>query len=135
MMQAMLYQFTDFDVWCFASEDKVARIEAYLDCHRSNLNYTGIFSRMIYEKIKFYPIGKTKSGKLFLKIGVKRAFGKSKYMLPKDVYLDFLFLCKPDEMKNLLKISEDEKSELHNYLKQLCHLDDNLEETLENTGV
>lgn len=47
----------------------------------------------------------------------------------------FLFLCKPDEMKNLLKISEDEKSELHNYLKQLYHLDNNLEETLENTEV
>lgn len=65
-MKVMLYPFEDVDIWCFAKEDQLARIEAYLKCHDPNLHYTGVFDRMIYEKIKFYPAAKTKRGELLL---------------------------------------------------------------------
>ena len=52
-MKVMLYPFEDVDIWCFAKEDRLARMEAYLKCHDLNLHYAGVFDRMIHEKIKF----------------------------------------------------------------------------------
>ena len=49
-MKMMLYPFEDVDIWCFAKEDRLAKIEAYLKCHDPNLHYTGVFNRLIYEK-------------------------------------------------------------------------------------
>lgn len=127
-MKVMLYPFEDVDIWCFAKEDRLAKIEAYLKCHDPNLHYTGVFDRMIYEKIKFYPAAKTKRGELFLKTIVNAAYGKSEYMLQKDVYYNFLFLCRPDEMNMIYRLSDEKKNKLYEYLKKLYNLDDNLDE-------
>ena len=45
-MKVMLYPFEDVDIWCFAKEDRLAKIEAYLKCHDPNLHYAGVFDRM-----------------------------------------------------------------------------------------
>lgn len=99
-----------------------------MKCHDPNLHYAGVFDRMIYEKIKFYPAAKTKRGELFLKTIVNAAYGKSEYMLQKDVYYNFLFLCRPDEMNMIYRLSDEKKNKLYEYLKKLYNLDDNLDE-------
>ena len=98
-----------------------------MKCHDPNLHYTGVFNRLIYEKIKFYPAAKTKRGELFLKTIVNAAYGKSEYMLQKDVYYNFLFLCRPDEMNMIYRLSDEKKNKLYEYLKKLYNLDDNLD--------
>lgn len=77
---------------------------------------------------KDYPAAKTKRGELFLKTIVNAAYGKSEYMLQKDVYYNFLFLCRPDEMNMIYRLSDEKKNKLYEYLKKLYNLDDNLDE-------
>lgn len=90
-MKMMLYPFEDVDIWCFAKEDRLAKIEAYLKCHDPNLHYAGVFDRMIYEKIKFYPAAKTKRGELFLKTIVNAAYGKVNICFKKMSIIIFCF--------------------------------------------
>lgn len=49
-------------------------------------------------------------------------------MLQKDVYYNFLFLCRPDEMNMIYRLSDEKKNKLYEYLKKLYNLDDNLDE-------
>lgn len=48
-------------------------------------------------------------------------------MLQKDVYYNFLFLCRPDEMNMIYRLSDEKKNKLYEYLKKLYNLDDNLD--------
>ena len=41
------------------------------------------------------------------------------YMLQKDVYYNFLFLCRPDEMNMIYRLSDEKKNKLYEYLKKL----------------
>lgn len=90
-MEMTMYQFTDINIWCFAETDQLAAMKAYLDKHNSKLHYTGVFSRLMYHKIKFYPISKSVFGKIFLRTIVRIKHRKMNICCHKKNFSNFFF--------------------------------------------
>ena len=76
------------------------------------------------KKNKVLPRSKNKAWRTV----VNASYGEIEYMLQKDVYYNFLFLCRPDEMNMIYRLSDEKKNKLHEYLKKLYNLDENLDE-------
>lgn len=116
-MEMTMYQFTDINIWCFAGANQLAAMKAYLDKHNSKLHYTGVFSRLIYHKIKFYPVSKSAFGKLFLKTVVRMKYRKNECLLPQREFLKLLLLNGSEDIKRIFSISDEQISNACNYLE------------------
>lgn len=115
-MEMTMYQFTDINIWCFAEADQLAAMKVYLDKHNSKLHYTGVFSRLIYHKIKFYPVSKSAFGKLFLKTVVRMKYCKNEYLLPQREFLKLLLLNGSEDIKRIFNTSDEQINEACRYL-------------------
>lgn len=116
-MEMTMYQFTDINIWCFAEADQLAAMKAYLDKHNSKLHYIGVFSRLIYHKIKFYPVSKSAFGKLFLKTVVRMKYRKNECLLPQRKFLKLLLLNGSEDIKRIFSISDEQISNACHHLE------------------
>lgn len=116
-MEMTMYQFTDINIWCFAETDQLAAMKAYLDKHNSKLHYIGVFSRLMYHKIKFYPISKSVFGKIFLRTIVRMKYRKNEYLLPQKEFLKLFLLNGAEDIKRIFNASDEHISEA------CCHLE------------
>lgn len=81
-MEMTMYQFADINIWCFAEADQLTAMKICLDKHNSKLHYTGVFSRLMYHKIKFYLIDKSVFGEILLRTIVRMKYRKNECLLP-----------------------------------------------------
>lgn len=116
-MEMTMYQFTDINIWCFAEADQLAAMKAYLDKHNSKLHYTGVFSRLMYHKIKFYPISKSVFGKIFLRTIVRMKYRKNECLLPQKEFLKLFLLHGSEDIKRIFNASNEQINEACRYLE------------------
>lgn len=116
-MEMTMYQFTDINIWCFAETDQLAAMKAYLDKHNSKLHYTGVFSRLMYHKIKFYPISKSVLGKIFLRTIVRIKYRKNECLLPQKEFLRLFLLNGAEDIKRIFNTSDEQINEACRYLE------------------
>lgn len=97
----------EFDLFLFGDEAAINRIDYYIDNHKSIVDIAGLINRLIYEKIKVYPVGNTLYGKLYVHI-LKRRLKNSDILLTYNDYANLMFLSNPEKMQQLLGFTDEE---------------------------
>lgn len=102
------YGFANVKLFCVGDEQGIEDLESYINWRKTGrIDLNGLMNRIIHNHIYVCPMSKKLRDKLFC-VKIKKKLKKNNLYINFDSYLEAACIVKPDYVKELLDLTDEE---------------------------